>query len=116
MREKKEINIRIGERIKNARDGAQLTQEQLAERIEVSAQYVSDLERGVVGISIPTLTRLCLSLGVSSDNILFGDSEGDVFTSLPEKCRHLSGAQKALLSDAIHAFLKAIELEKGSRP
>ena len=55
MREKKEINIQIGERVKSAREQAKLTQEQLAERIEVSTQYVSDLERGVVGISIPTI-------------------------------------------------------------
>ena len=51
MREKKEINIQIGEQIRLAREQAELTQEQFAERIEVSPQYISDLERGVVGIS-----------------------------------------------------------------
>ena len=53
MREKKEINIQIGEQVRIAREQAKLTQEQFAERIEVSPQYISDLERGVVGISIP---------------------------------------------------------------
>ena len=48
MREKKEINVQIGEQIKLARENAKLTQEQFAERIDVSPQYVSDLERGVV--------------------------------------------------------------------
>ena len=48
MREKKEINIQIGEQIRLAREQAKLTQEQFAERIEVSPQYISDLERGVV--------------------------------------------------------------------
>ena len=46
MRAKKEINIQIGEQIKAARERAKMTQESLAERIEVSPQYVSDLERG----------------------------------------------------------------------
>lgn len=72
MRVKKEINIQIGEQIKTAREQAKLTQEQLAERVDVSPQYISDLERGVVGISIPTLKRVCITLGVSSDQILFG--------------------------------------------
>ena len=72
MRVKKEINIQIGEQIKSAREQAKLTQEQLAERVDVSPQYISDLERGVVGISIPTLKRVCITLGVSSDQILFG--------------------------------------------
>ena len=72
MRVKKEHNIQIGEQIKAAREQAKLTQEQLSERVDVSPQYISDLERGVVGISIPTLKRLCTILGVSSDQLLFG--------------------------------------------
>ena len=77
MRIKKEINIQIGEQIKSARERAKFTQEQFAERIDVSPQYVSDLERGVVGVSITTLKRVCTVLGVSSDQILFG-SESDL--------------------------------------
>lgn len=77
MREKKEINIQIGEQIRLAREQAKLTQEQFAERIDVSPQYISDLERGVVGISIPTLKRACVTLGVSSDQILFGVISGN---------------------------------------
>ena len=52
MREKKQINIEIGEQIRAAREQARLTQEQLAEAIDVSVQFVSDLERGVVGVSL----------------------------------------------------------------
>ena len=50
MREKKEINIQIGEQVKKAREQASLTQEQLAEQIEVSPQYVSDLELSLIHI------------------------------------------------------------------
>ena len=75
MRVKKEINIQIGEQIKRAREKAMLTQEQFAERIDVSPQYVSDLERGVVGVSIATQKRVCTVLSVSSDQILFGRKE-----------------------------------------
>ena len=73
MREKKEINIRIGEQVKKALENAKLTQEQLAEKIDVSPQYISDLERGVVGISVEKLKSLCIALRVSSDEILFGN-------------------------------------------
>lgn len=52
MREKKEINIKIGEHVKKARERAGITQEQLAEKTDVSPQYISDLERGVAGISV----------------------------------------------------------------
>lgn len=44
-----------------------LIQEHFAERINVSPQYVSDLERGVVGVFISTPTRICIFLRESSD-------------------------------------------------
>ena len=69
MREKKEINIQIGKQVKLAREKSRLTQEQLAEQLECTPQYLSDLERGVVGISVALLKRLCVVLGVSSDDI-----------------------------------------------
>ena len=112
MREKKEINIEIGERVKRAREHAGLPQEQLAERIDVSSQYISDLERGVVGISISTLKRLCLTMGISSDRILF-DSEADSsLNAVMEKCRSLSSEQTMLLSEIISCYVEAIVTER----
>lgn len=109
MRIKKEINIQIGEQIKIARERSKLTQEQFAERIEVSPQYVSDLERGVVGVSIATLKRICTVLGVSSDQILFGQETENRATAIAEKCKALSEQQYMLLSDIISKYVEAIE-------
>lgn len=63
----------IGARIKLARHREYITQEVLAESIGVTPQYLSDLECGKVGTSIYTLRKLCKSLHVSSDYLLFGD-------------------------------------------
>ena len=111
MRVKNEINVQTGERIRAAREGAKLTQEQLAERIEVSPQYISDLERGIVGISLPTLKRLCLAVGVSSDRILFG-AEPERSGVLTEKCRNLTPEQFKLLSEIVDRFVQAVASEK----
>ena len=110
MRVKKEINIQIGEQIKIAREYAQLTQEQLAERIEVSPQFISDLERGVVGISIATLKRICTTLCVSSDQILFGDKDEHRIAVLENKCIGLTDKQFNLLSDIISKYVEAVNL------
>lgn len=115
MREKKAINIEIGERVKAAREQAGVTQEQLAERIDVSAQYVSDLERGVVGISVPTLKNLCVALGISSDRILFGQSQDGNVPTLTDKCRVLSPAQSVILADIIDSFIQAILSERQNK-
>ncbi len=114
MRVKKEQNIQIGERIKSAREKGKLTQEQLAERIEVSPQYVSDLERGVVGISVPTLIRLCVALGVSSDQILFDHRAQSYADTIARKCAGLSDRQLQLLMEMVDRFNEAIGLERKS--
>ena len=105
MREKKEINIQIGENIRLARVQARLTQEQFTERIEVSPQYVSDLERGVVGISIPTLKRACIALGATSDQILFGEKNK---IDLDTKCATLSDAELGYLLNIIDNYVTAL--------
>lgn len=112
MRVKKELNIQIGERIRAAREHAGKTQEQLAEAIEVSPQYISDLERGVVGISIPTLKRLCTYLAISSDQILFDRQTEQYAVAIGEKCRSLSDSQFHLMLDVIDRFLSAVEEER----
>ena len=110
MREKKEINIEIGSRVKQAREQANMTQERLAERIECSPQFVSDMERGVVGISLSTLRNLCLALGVSSDSILFGTETETSLDALADRCRVLTKEQFAILVEIIEKFIEAMAL------
>lgn len=110
MREKKEINVQIGAQVRIARERMKMTQEQLAERLECSPQFISDIERGVVGISIPTLKSLCLALGVSSDSILFAAAPGRGYDAINEKCRSLSDEQFGLLLDIIDKYIEAINL------
>ncbi|MBQ7101019.1 MAG: helix-turn-helix transcriptional regulator [Clostridia bacterium] len=93
MREKKQINIEIGERIKKARERINMTQEKLAEKIDVSPQYISDLERGVVGVALPTLKNICITLGVTSDSLLFGEIEKADTSVIDDCCRRLSNEQ-----------------------
>ena len=107
MREKKELNVQIGDRIKRARERAKITQESMAEQIEVSPQYVSDLERGVVGISVPTLRRVCTVLCVPSDELLFDAAR------LPQPGSTSSGVclnsrQTQLLDEIVRCFLAAV--------
>lgn len=114
MRIKKEINIQIGEQVKLAREQAKLTQEQLAERLDVSTQYISDLERGVVGISIPTLKKLCGSLCISSDQILFSQKKKNYASLIADKCTPLSDEQFLILTEIVDRYVEAIQQERTS--
>ena len=112
MKEKKEINVEIGVQVRIAREGEKMTQEQLAEKIDVTPQYVSDLERGVVGISISTLKKLCVALDVSSDQILFGIKDGGHMEALEERYSGLSREQYELLANIINSFVEAVRIGK----
>lgn len=111
MRAKKEINIQVGEQIIYARESASLTQEQFAERIDVSPQFVSDMESGVVGVSLSTLKRICVVLGVSSDRILFGIEVNNCGALFAEKCKSLSSEQYKLPAEIIDKYIQAVRIK-----
>ena len=72
MREKKDINIYIGNEIRIARERAGLTQEQFGEMVSLGTKNISAIERGVTGITISTLKKICEKLSIPSDSLLFG--------------------------------------------
>lgn len=68
----KVLRKNIGKRIKLARSKTDYTQEQLAEKLSLSARYISQLERGVSFGSATTIVNLCQALNINSD-FLFND-------------------------------------------
>lgn len=60
----------IGQRIKRAREKNQLTQEQLAELVDLSPMHISVIERGAKPPKLETLINIANALGVSTDTLL----------------------------------------------
>ena len=60
----------IGKRIKIARIKADLTQEKLAEVIELSPTHLSNIETGTTRVSLNTIVSLANALAVSVDDLL----------------------------------------------
>ena len=123
MQEKKPLNIAIGKRIQQSRERAGLTQEDLAERIERSTQFVSTIERGLAGPSLETVLNICNVLQVSTEWILRGRAalpEADAMVSALEgKFSSLSVQQLRLigqLADDLLALIRTSESEAVSPP
>jgi len=117
MKQKKELNVQIGYRIKLAREKNNLTQEQFAEIVDKTPQFVSDLERGVCGISIETLKVICEKLHISSDSILFpgrGQCD-DKIQALTDTFRLMNDSQFYILSEITTAFLCAYNLAESGK-
>ena len=67
--------MKIGENIRNARRRQDLTQEQLAEYLNLSVSAVSQWENGKTMPDIALLPALTQMLGVSADELLGIDAE-----------------------------------------
>ena len=72
MKEKKPINIEVGQNIKLLREAAGMTQEGFAELVNLGVKHISAIECGAVGISLSTMKRMCSVLSVPADALLFG--------------------------------------------
>ena len=60
----------IGARIKETRRNKRITQEQIAEYLDISVSYTSRLERGVEKINLETLVKISALLEVSPSFLL----------------------------------------------
>ncbi len=62
--------ITFGRRVRHFRQQLHLTQEQLAERVGVSASFLGHIERGSRVASLETVMQLCAVLGVTPNDLL----------------------------------------------
>ena len=88
----------IGTRINVRRKALGLTQEQLAERMEVSVQMISNLELGKKAIRPENLVKLCNILDVSADYILRGQRADFEMIDFMQKYALLSPENQELLA------------------
>ena len=65
----------IGSRIKQARLAKNMTQEDLADQIDISVAFLSRVERGNSHINLKRLSEFCTILKVSEGYILSGVSD-----------------------------------------
>ena len=100
----------IGERLKKARLAKKLTQEQLAEKLDVSVAFLSRAERGDVKINLSRISQLCDLLDISISNVLTGtvsnskDYLTEDFSNLlkscpPEKLKLIYDIAKVIINE-----------------
>ena len=109
-KEIKEINVTIGANIKRERERAGLTQERLSEFIGINPTSLSAIERGTVGISLTSLQKVCETLSVSSDALIFGDEAKSDGQYLVERLERLSPKQYDIVNTVVTKLLEAFAL------
>jgi len=62
----------IGKRLRRQREQMSLTREEFAEKIEISPQFLAEIENGAKGMSAETLYKICEKMNLSADYLLLG--------------------------------------------
>lgn len=65
----------IGKRVRDFRILNHYTQAEFAEKIDISINFLSEIENGKKGMSQETIHRLCCIFHLSADYILFGSTQ-----------------------------------------
>jgi len=96
------VNLKeIGARIQSLRKQRGYTQEELADKMNVSIQMISNLERGNKAIRIDNLINLCQILNASADYILTGIENSADFSALSRHLTQLSERDQKMFTNLI---------------
>ncbi len=99
----------IGSRIKSERKAVGKTQEWLAEKIDVSVGYISQIERGITKISLETLAEICSVLGSDISYLVSGSAKsqiGYLQNEFTERFSELSERDKFLILELMNSMNK----------
>lgn len=103
-----ELNyLLLGEKIKKFRRRKKLSQYSLAERVNVSAPYISRIECGKNRISLDLLVKICEALEINAAEIL----TGNLFDEYSHITKESTGLEKRLMVAVCSAIEKIMSKE-----
>lgn len=98
--------VDMGLRISKRRKELKLTQEQVAEKMEVSLQTISCIELGKKAIRPENLANLCAVLDTTSDYILMGKKNENQLVGIIKKFASLPDDDMIMIEQLTDHFLK----------
>lgn len=99
----------MGKRVSTRRKSLSLTQEALAEKMNVSIQMISNLELGKKAIRPENLAKLCDILNISADYLLTGTKVNNSADTLTDKIRRLPDDKIDLVNSIVDLCLNDIK-------
>lgn len=112
MDSRKDLNILVGANIKREREKANFTQDQFSELLGIGSKSLSSIERGVVGVSLTTLMRICDILHISANVLLYEQNQKNDAESIALQLNMLNAEQFEIASDAMTNLFRAFSLKK----
>ena len=105
---KQDLDIKIGVRIRIKREELKISREKLAECINVSPQFIAQIELGRRGMSSATLYKICNALSTSADYIILGREGNNDLSVFNELLSNLEPKYLPYAEDLLKTFILAI--------
>lgn len=102
------MSIEIGNRIRKQREYLKYTREELAEKLDVSAKYISDVEYGNRGMTTATLMKMSEVLRISTDYILLGREETTDNSRIVEAFKYVDEKYVERAEELLKLFIRSI--------
>ena len=105
----------VGRRIREERLKLKLTQEKLAEDVELTTAYIGQVERGERNLTLENLIKVANRLGVSVDYLLSDSIDADKDTIMIQMSQLLNGRplnEKELAISLIKTLFSHLDREK----
>ncbi len=102
---------KIGMRIRSYRKALGLSQEKLAEMIDISTTHISHIETGSTKLSLPVLVNIAESLSVQTDQLLYDypvQNPTRTISKISEKLESCSDKELPLISDILSATIDSL--------
>ena len=107
---KKQWLTEVGTRVWNCRNQQGMSREKLAERLDITPQYVSDIEQGKKCMSMSIFVELSEVLGVSMEYLAYGTlPEDPAVERLERHLRETTPLDRELAARMLLLALRAAE-------
>lgn len=99
----------MGQRLTERRKQLRLTQEDVAERTDLTEQTISTAETGRKALRPENIIKICAALDISPDYLLLGNITNIDISILSEKVSQLTPGQYRHLEEIIDSYIAGIE-------
>ena len=102
-----------GQNIQSCRVKRGMTQEQLAERADLSVSHIRQIELGLKGVSLAALYRIAESLDTSAQALLASKETGEI-VRLQALLTGCTAWERDVIADVIEAVLEGLRKHRES--
>lgn len=104
-----ELLLQIGKRIYDRRKQLRMTQDELADKADLTPQTISSAELGKKALRPENVIKICAALEISTDYLLLGNITSEDYSYLSDKISGLSPEEYRYLEEIISSYVSAVQ-------